>query len=235
MTSPQFTKTIGILGGMGPEASANLYKNIITHCQNVYHAEQDYEYPAMMISNLPLVGFDESGILDEELVLKQLLGALRSLERAGVDIIIIACNTVHVFYQQMQSASSVPILNLIEETAKRVSSDHYQEIALLCSESTSRLRLYDQCFEKNSLRVHKPTLEEQLILNEKILSVMSGKQHQTDKTSVQEMIFRMKHDGAEAVVLGCTEIPLIINQSDTSLKVYDSCQIIIEEVLKCAR
>lgn len=234
MKTPTFKKTIGILGGMGPEASANLYQNIIKTAQDLYGSQQDEDFPAMIIYNLSMGGFDESGIVDKDFVLNHLREAVKKLEAAGVDIIIIACNTVHYFYTQLQEAIKIPILNLIEETGKRVQSHQHSKIGLLSSQSTNELGLYDKAFAQFGIEVLKPSGEEQEIINQKILAVMEGKQAQADKTSVQEIIFRMKQEGAEAVVLGCTELPLIISQSDTTIAVYDSCQIIIEEVLEKA-
>ncbi len=234
MKKPTFNKTIGILGGMGPEASANLYYNIIKTSQCLYGSQQDSDYPAMMISNLSMRGFDESGIVDEVFVLQHLQAAVKKLEAADVDMIIIACNTVHYFYPQLQEIIDVPILNLIEETGKRVRSHRHQKVGLLSSQSTNRLGLYDKVFEQFCVEVIKPTPEEQELLNQKILAVMEGKQALQDKASIQEVIFRLKQEGAEAIVLGCTELPLIISAADTTIPVYDSCQIIIEEVLKKA-
>ncbi len=112
-------KTIGVLGGMGPEASANLYSKIIKYAQYKYNAVQDFDYPPIIIYSLPLFGFDETGIVDEKLVKQQLIDGVKKLESAGCDLIIIGCNTVHIFYDEMQAAIKIPILNIVEGTKKK--------------------------------------------------------------------------------------------------------------------
>ena len=110
-------KTIGVLGGMGPAASATLYANMIEYAQSKYNAVQDTDYPPIIIYSLPLSGFDETGITDENLVKKQLIKGVQILEDAGCDSIVIACNTVHVFHDDMQKAVTIPVLHIVEETA----------------------------------------------------------------------------------------------------------------------
>ena len=107
-------KTIGVLGGMGPEASSTLYRKIIKYSQNEYNAIQDCDYPPIIINSLTLFGFDETGITDHELVKSQLIEGVQQLEKAGSDLIIIGCNTVHCYFDDMQNAVNVPIFNIIE-------------------------------------------------------------------------------------------------------------------------
>jgi aspartate racemase len=129
-------KTIGVLGGMGPEASSNLYGKIIKYSQQEYGAVQDFDYPPIIIYSLPLLGFDETGIVDENLVKQQLIAGVKKLESAGSDLIIIGCNTVHFYYEEMQAAVKVPIFNIIEETKKKVLAYSYKKSWLI------RLREY---------------------------------------------------------------------------------------------
>ena len=148
MNMVQNNKTIGVLGGMGPEASSNLYSKIIKYAQHEYGAVQDFDYPPIIIYSLPLFGFDETGIVDETLVKKQLIEGVKKLESAGSDLIIIACNTVHSYFKEMQSAINVPIFNIIEETKKRVVEFGYKKVGLFASESTNKLELYRQQLRK---------------------------------------------------------------------------------------
>ena len=139
-------KTIGILGGMGPEASANLYSKMIKYTQHEYGAVQDSDYPPIIIYSMPLLGFDETGIVDQDSVKMQLIEGVRKLENAGCDLIIIGCNTVHIFFDEMQAAVNIPILNIVEETKKKVVDFGCKKVGLFASESTSKTKLYQKRF-----------------------------------------------------------------------------------------
>ena len=224
----QKNKTIGVLGGMGPEASSNLYSKIIKCAQHEYGAVQDFDYPPIIIYSLPLFGFDETGIVDEKLVKKQLIEGVKKLESAGCDLIIIACNTVHSYYQEMQSAIKVPIFNIIEETKKRVIKSGYKKVGLFASESTNKLKLYQKRFADSNIEVISPNSEQQKILNRVIEHVMGGNQKTEDIIFLKDIARDYIRQGAEAIVIGCTEIPLAINQAHTDIKLFDTIEIIVQ-------
>lgn len=224
----QKNKTIGVLGGMGPEASSNLYTKIIQYAQHKYDAVQDFDYPPIIIYSLPLFGFDEKGIADEKLVKKQLIEGVKKLESAGCDLIIIACNTVHSYYQEMQSAVKVPIFNIIEETKKRVTKFGYKKVGLFASESTNKLKLYQRRFADSNIDVISPNSEQQEILNRVIENVMGGNQKTEDIIFLKDIARDYVRQGAEAIVMGCTEIPLAINQAHTDIKLFDTIEIIVQ-------
>ena len=224
-------KTIGILGGMGPEASANLYKKTIKYAQYQYGAIQDYDYPPMIIYSMPLEGFDETGIADPKLVKKQLVDGVKKLESAGCDLIIMVCNTVHVFYEEIQKVVKIPILNIVEETLKCVKKDRYKKVGLFTSQSTTESHLYQRKFEKKGVKVIEPSKEQQKVLNQVIETVMGGKQGDADIIALKEVAQLFVKDGAEAIVMGCTEIPLAINQTNTDIKLFDTIEIIVKSAV----
>ena len=225
---PQKNKTIGVLGGMGPEASANLYSKIIKYAQHEYGAVQDFDYPPIIIYSLPLFGFDETGIVNEGLVKKQLIEGVKKLESAGCDLIIIGCNTVHSYYDEMQAAVQVPIFNIIEETKKKVIELGYKKVGLFASESTNKLKLYQKRFANSNIEVISPSLSQQKILNRVIEHVMGGNQKMEDILALKDVARDYLKQGAEAIVIGCTEIPLAINQTHTDIKLFDTIEIIVQ-------
>lgn len=224
-------KTIGILGGMGPSASADLYFRIIKYSQEKYNTVQDYEYPPIFMISLALSGFDETGITDEDLVKKQLIDGVKKLEAAGADFIIIACNTVHIFYEQMQAAVKIPILNIVEETKKKILESGFKKVGLFSSESTNKLGLYQNSFKQNGIEIIPANDNQQKLLNNVIENVMGGKQGAEDVKTLKEISAEYSKQGAEAVVMGCTEIPLAINQSQIDIKLFDSTQILSESAV----
>jgi aspartate racemase len=224
-------KIIGVLGGMGPVSSANLYSKIIKYTQRRYNAVQDSDYPPIIIYSLPLSGFDETGIVDSELVKKQLVEGVKKLEFAKCDLVIIGCNTVHAFYDEMRSAVRIPVFNIIEETKKMVLQLGYKKVGLFASESTSKMGLYQKKFNASGIKVISPDKSQQKVLNSVIEHVMGGNQKLDDVISLKEIIENYVRQGAEAIVMGCTEIPLAINQSHTDIKLFDTTEIIVKSAV----
>lgn len=227
-------KTIGILGGMGPVASANLYHHIISYSQNEYGAVQDNEYPPVILYSLPLDGFDETGIVDDELVCKQLIEGVQTLEKAGCNLIIVACNTVHYFYKEMQASVTIPILSMIQVVCDQVAAGGYQNVGLLCSESTNQLNLYKQPLTANNVTLLSPTSAQQAKLNQVIEHVMGGHQNTTDVLTLKEIIRNYTMQGAEAIILGCTELPIAINQTHTDITLFDTLEIVTKAAVDFA-
>ncbi len=220
---------------MGPLASVNVYAKIVEVAQEKYNATQDTDYPPMFIYNLPLEGFDETGFVDEEKVKGQLLDGVRRLEGAGSDFIIIACNTVHYFLSEMQGAVSIPILSLPDKTAERVEAEGYKKVGLLSSQSTRELGLYRESLGKVGTVVVTASEDEQKTLNTIILHVMSGTHTGTDSQALQKIMERMVHnDGVEAIILGCTELPLVTHKNSIARPIFDTIVIAAEESLAYA-
>ena len=219
-------KTIGILGGMGPVASSTLYQRIIEYSQYEYKAMQDNEYPPVLLNSITLDGFDETGITDNKLVLEQLLLGVRDLERGGADFIIVACNTVHYFFKELQDAVNIQLFNIIDQARKDVVKHGFSRVGLFSSEYTQRLRLYQHLFTGSDIDVIVATPVQQRVLNEVIKNVMGGRQGLTDVFKLKEVLRDFTGQGAEGIVLGCTELPLALNQSHTDVKLFDTLEII---------
>lgn len=227
-------KTIGILGGMGPAASARLYQTIITLTQLKYQASQDTDYPPMIIYNLPLFGFDETGIVDNALVLNQLISGVQKLEKSGCDFIIIACNTVHYYYNEMCQAVKIPIINLIETASKQVWSKGYSIVGVLSSESTNKLGLYHESLHHFNIHLIDTNPVEQETINNIILHVMSGNSSTIDTLNLVKIINHLTVQGAQGIILGCTEIPLAIKQDDIDVPLINPVEIISYKSLELA-
>lgn len=224
----QGNKTIWVLGGMWPEASSNLYSKIIKYAQNKYGAVQDFDYPPIIIYSLPLYWFDETWITDENLVKKQLIQWVKRLELAGCDMIIIACNTVHTYFEEMQNSIKVPIFNIIQETKKRVLEFEYHKVWLFASESTCKLQLYQNRFADDKIQVIWPNPEQQQLLNRVIEHVMWWNQKIEDIICLKDIARDYIKQWAQAIVMWCTEIPLAINQTHTDIKLFDTIEIIVQ-------
>ena len=226
-------KVIGILGGMGPVASAETYMQIVRICQRKYKAVEDHDFPEIFVYSLPLQGFDSIGFQsqDRALILEQLIVALKKLEASGVDLIIIDCNTVHYFYDDLQARVSPKILNLIQITTDYVAREGIETVGILCSNTSRRVGLYEERLEKAGIRHLRTTDEEQRVLDQAILAVMADKVSYEEHDGVSLIVDRLFHAGADAIILGCTELSYLLKERVDTSRYIDSQSLAIAQAV----
>ncbi len=224
-------KTIGVLGGMGPESTAMFYQELIKQCQKQYGAQYDKDYPEILIYNLPIPDIVE-GLGNPERVLPALIEGIKRLESIGVDFITMPCNTAEYFYRDMKKEISIPFLSIIEETAKKVKSVGYKKVGLLATETTIVNGNYNSAFEKFEIGLVVP--EEQDKVTRIILNILAGKKLEKDKEVLKTIIRGLKNKGAEAIILGCTDIPVLLKQDDVNVEVFNTIEVLAESTIRYA-
>ena len=221
-------KVIGILGGAGPAATANFFTDLINIAQNKYGAEQDTDFPEVILYNMPMDGFNETGFSNPDLVKNQLIKGVKKLEKWGASFIVLPCNTVHFYIEEMRNSISIPIISIIESTTNEITKTDIKKVGILSSRSTRDLNLYKNIFEDKNIDVLIADDDEQNDLDGVVLKVMSGNQNNSEKDKINKINSRMTDEGAKCIVLGCTEIPMAINQNDTDIKLLNTIRILAE-------
>jgi len=163
-------KKIGIIGGMGPESTALLYKHIIELCQTKFNSFHDGDFPEIIIYNLPIPDITKPITRDQE-VKKQLHKALSLFQFAHVDFIAFPCNTLSYFVDYLKSKSQIPIIDIVEETARYIKSLNIDCVVLFGTETTIRKNVYAR-YLKN-MKIRKPKDQREII--NLIYRVMKGK------------------------------------------------------------
>ncbi|MCK4589041.1 MAG: amino acid racemase [Nanoarchaeota archaeon] len=227
-------KTIGILGGMGPEATADLYMEIVKIFQKKYGAKFDKDFPPFFIYSLPIPDVVEE-LENEQLLVPLLAKGVKKLESAGVDFISIACNTVQYYLPQMRQAVKIPILSIPDETARITKKRNYSKVGLLATDLTIKTRIFDEACQKSNIKLIKPNQEQQIILTKVIMNALAGQKSEQDLEQLKTIIKAMKNQGAEAIILGCTDLPLIIQQKDSELKLLDTTKILAQAAVRESR
>jgi aspartate racemase len=228
-------KTIGILGGMGPSATAGLYQRILRLCQIQHGAVQDKDYPGIIIYSMSLKGSDESGIADRNTLLNELIAGVVRLTAAGCDFIVLPSNTAHIFISELKEHSVVPIISMIDKTVQMVAMNSVRCIGLLASEDSYHYEIYVNALAKNGIKLVIPSEIEQKGITRIILHVMGGEVHNNvDWDTLYSIIKHMEQMGAEAVIIGCTELSLVISAKEYPLKVYDSLDLLAKAAVEMA-
>ncbi len=227
-------KIIGILGGMGPEATIDLFYKIIKFTP----AEKDQDHLRIIIDNNPKIPDRTAAILGKgEDPLPALQESARNLEKAGADFIIIPCNTAHYFLPLIQESVKIPILNMIEETTKETQKriSPIQKVGLLASIGIYETEIYHQHFKKFNIEVISPEEKDKEEVMKAIYAVKAGNLSKGIKKSILKIAQELIDKGAEAIIAGCTEIPLILKEGDASVPIIDPTQILAKIAVQKAK
>jgi len=227
-------KIIGILGGMGPEATIDLFYKIIKSTP----AGKDQEHLRIIIDNNPKIPDRTAAILGKgEDPLPALQETARNLEKAGADFIIIPCNTAHYFLPLIQESVKIPILNMIEETAKETQKKipSIKKVGLLASIGIYETEIYHQKFKKFNIKVISPEEKDKEEVMKVIYAVKAGNLSEGIKKSIFKITQKLIEKGAEAIIAGCTEIPLILEEGDVSVLLIDPTQVLAKATVQKAR
>jgi len=227
-------KIIGFLGGMGPEATIDLFYKIIKFTP----AEKDQDHLRIIIDNNPKIPDRTAAILGKgKDPLPALQETAKNLEKAGADFIIIPCNTAHYFLSSIQKSVKIPILNMIEEAAKESQQriPQIKKVGLLASIGVYKTEIYHQQFKKFSIEVISPEEKDKEEIMKVIYAVKAGNLSEEIKKNILKIVQRLINKGAEAIIAGCTEIPLILKEEDVSVPTIDPTQVLAKIAVQKAK
>ena len=225
-------KVVGILGGMGPEATVDLFSKIVRSTP----ASKDQDHLRIIIDNNPLIPDRQEAILEcGSSPVPLMIKTARNLEAAGADFIIIPCNTAHHWIEQIRNAVKISIVDMIEETAEELSRSYpsARTVGLLAATGTLRSGLYQQHLLKKGIRTLCPSDKDQDKLMEAIYDVKAGDMSKSSAAVVQ-ISRKLVAAGAEALIAGCTEIPLIIKAGDLSIPIIDTTEVLARRTVQIA-
>ena len=220
-------KTIGILGGMGPEATAHFFSLIIKHTA----AAKDQDHIPVLIDNLPQIPERTPAILGKGPSPVPLLRkGVRTLARAGADFIVIPCVSAHAFLPEIRRGSPVQILSLLDEalTSAKKGNPGLKRAGLLASTGTVRSGLFAKTFAKAGIAIITPTNKEQAKVMEAVFGkrgVKAGFTKGRPRKLVLDIARRLIKRGAEVVIAGCTEIPLVLRDEDLPVPLIEPMRI----------
>ena len=215
-------KLIGLLGGMSWESSLEYYR--------IINQEIKTKLGGLSSAKLILysVDFGEIGRLQHEgkwdKLTTLLTKAAVDLESIGAEGIVICTNTMHLIAEEMKKKISVPIIHIVKETGKKIKEKGLKKVGLLGTVFTMDSPLYkDFLLKEYNIKVIIPKKEKMKIINDIIYKeLVLGKIEKSSKLKFIEIIDSLVDEGAEGIILGCTEIPLLIKQKDVQVPVFDT-------------
>ena len=226
-------KTIGILGGMSPESTVAYYEYITRTYTERFG---DYGYPEILIYSVsfqPYVDWPREDRWD--LVAEGLSEAAHALEGAGADVVIIATNTMHIVFDEVEASVSVPMLSLLDVVGEAIRERKIDRVGLLGTAFTMEKPFYQQGLAEKGIAVLVPDPADRKLVNTIIYEeLVAGEIRDASRDAFVRIINDLVKQGAEGVVLGCTEIPLLIRQEDVGVPLFDTTEIHAEAALAYA-
>lgn len=222
-------KIIGILGGMGPQATGEFYRILINKSIAGYGAVNNNDFPSVVIDSIPVPDFISS---QEHLspARTMLIDRTKRLNAYGVGRIGIACNTAHLLLDDLRVVSGSPIVSIMDEAARLIEEKRITRVGLLASPMTYKTELYQTAL-KNIATVIIPNAKMQSELDDLIRGVICGKNIMTLKTIAYPLIESfIRIQKLEAIILGCTELPLIVD-TPLSVPVISSLDVLADNLL----
>ncbi|MHA1532354.1 MAG: aspartate/glutamate racemase family protein [Candidatus Heimdallarchaeota archaeon] len=226
-------KKIGIIGGLSFESTLEYYKIIARSYNKIVGGAAS---PNLVIDSLDLQKVTDWFVNDEwDKVLEELVSSAYNLIAAKAEVIILATNTPHIVFNELEKKVSKPMISIMDATAREIKKQNLKKIGLIGTKFTMQGEYYPKAFEKFDLEIIAPSLEDQEIIHEIIYKELTFHVlNETSREKYLEVIYRLNDMGAEGVILGCTEIPLLIKQEDCKIPVFDTATIHALSVLDYA-
>ncbi len=228
-------KTLGIIGGLGPETTSEFYLNIVF---SSYKQNKEFR-PGIIISSVPMPYKIEEEVITKnegsERLIPFLVTEAKRLEVAGADFLVMPCNSLHVFINEIRNSVNIPVLSIIEETTKFLKKNNFNKVGVVSTSATIKNKLYENAFKENNIAYETPNDFEQAKMGKIILNLINGQQNNGDREELIKIISDFEKKNVDCVVLACTDLQLLIPEHPT-LKIFDTMRIFaditVEEILK---
>ena len=211
-------KRIGILGGISHESTAVYYQRL--HAEN-FARRQDYYYPEVIVYSLNFQKFTDYEDRGEmEPYVEYILQGLDALQRAGADFALMAANSPHAVFPQVAAQTTLPLLSIVEVTAKAAQARNLRRLLLLGIRFTMQATFYADVCARYGIDVITPDADEQNIINRIIFEELVVGNFRAE--SRQLLLRIIEQYAVDGVILGCTELPLLLRASDTTTPLLDT-------------
>ncbi len=217
-------KTIGLIGGMSWESTAEYYRKINEEVKNRLGGLHSAECLLYSIDFEEIERCQAAG--DWESAGKILGNVAGSLEKAGADFIVICTNTMHKVINDIQKKINIPILHIADATAFQIHKSKIKNVGLLGTKYTMEQDFFKSRIESQGIHVFVPDKEDRERINQVIYEELClGEIKQSSKDYYKEVINRLVASGAEGIILGCTEIGLLVKPEDSEVPLFDTALI----------
>jgi aspartate racemase len=222
---------LGIVGGLGPEATVEYYR---LFTELIRKRAKAGEYPQLIIRSLDLSEFFEMAEKREWVrVARWLADGVHALERAGADFAVIASNTSHIVFEEVETLVSIPMISIVRETLKVAESRRFKRLGLFGTKFTMEASFYQDAAAERGIDVFVPESPDREYIHSKLVEEIAlGNILDETRSGLARIIHRMKgRHGIEGLILGCTELPLILKDDEEEVVLLNTTRIHVESAV----
>jgi len=229
-------KTVGIIGGIGPESTIEYYRKIVS---SYLKRQTTGYYPQIIINSIDMTKMlDLIGNGEFEEVSHYLASEVKKLEYAGAEFGVLASNTPHIVFNKVCGLSQLPLISIVEATGKNIADIGLEKVALFGTKFTMQGGFYAEVLSKNGIEVITPDEADQRFIHDKYMSeLVKGIILDQTRTGLINVIEKMKKkNNVQGLILGGTELPLILKPDNVSgVHVFDTTEIHVESIMEVLR
>lgn len=224
-------KLAGVLGGMGPDATVDFMAKVIA----LTDARRDQDHVRMLVDHNPRVPNRQDAILGDGEDPGPALAAMAArLEAGGADFLVIPCNTAYVFENAILETVRIPLINIITESVRAAEAGGAKAIGLLATDGCIRAGVYQRGIDAAGLQVVLPSAEELAAAMTLIKQIKAGEQDAETGTRMAKLAAALVARGADAIIAGCTEIPLVLTEAAVDVPLISSTDVLAQKTVKLA-
>jgi len=218
---------VGILGGMGPQATVDLMRRVVAATP----ADDDADHIHLIVDNNPKVPSRIRALIDEtgESPLPTLQAMARRLAAAGAGLLAMPCNTAHYYLPGIREAVNIPVLDMIALTVERLRAMGVKRVGLLASSAVPKLGLYERALAEHGIAMAVPAGQDGLM--GVIRAVKRGDQGESVRGAFRDIAGQLRGEGVDCLVIACTELSVLVDSLDRDMPVLDAMDVLVAEIV----
>jgi aspartate racemase len=224
-------KSVGVIGGLGPETTAEFYLEVIFQCQK----RNDNQRPSIVISSVPLLFKIERDLIEsnigKERYIPFLVDEAKRLEKSGVDFLVMPCNSLHVFINEIRQSVTIPVLSIVEETVKYLKKQNFKKVGLISTSATVANNVYESRLKDQNIDFVTPDDLQRAKMDKIIQRLINGQHLNQDRALILEVVADLSTQGVDSVALACTDLQLLL-PSSSNVPIFDTMKVLAESTVE---
>jgi aspartate racemase len=225
---------VGVIGGLGPEATLDFFAKVLKHS----NASKDQDHIHLIIENNPKTPNRNDAIAGRGPSPGPALAEMaRALERAGADFVVMACNTAHAYESDIRAVLTKPFISLIDELVDevRLSLPNVKRVGVLATQGSRDANIFAPAFARSNIDVVQLDAASQLRFMNILYGIKAGDRSRDVHMAMKQLGDSLIAMGAEVLIAGCTEVPLVLRSGDNAKPLIDSTDILARRCVEYAR